>query len=116
MVDLLESKDGLQELQDIVGQDLFSSDSVGSELDSVIAVLERHGVPLDMRQSRAIAYARSLCPASDVIRDLEVRLDASRFKATSPELFLRALDAYTLADRVTGRLPLSKAFNAGGEK
>lgn len=105
-----------KELSNIIGDELFSTDNVGSELDSVIAVLERHGAPLHMRQSRAIAYARALCPNSEIIPELEKRLDASRFKSITPDIFLKALDAYTLADRVTGRLPLSKAFNGGDSK
>ncbi|MDQ7094988.1 hypothetical protein REC12_15435 [Desulfosporosinus sp. PR] len=110
--DVTESKD----LQELIGKELFSSENVGSELDSVISVLERHGSPLDFRQARALSLAQSLCPDSDIIRSIGLQLDAARYKSISPDLFLKALDAYTLADRVTGRLPLSKAFNAGGDK
>lgn len=104
------------DLQSILSKDLFSQDDkIGSELDSVIAVLERHGFPLDFKQGRALAYAQILCPDSEAIRSLVVNLDAIRYKAVDPGLFLEALDKYTLADRVTGRLPLSKAFNSGGD-
>lgn len=107
----------LSSLEQVLSQGIFSEDDkVGSELDSVIAVLERHGYPLDMKQVRALAYAKVLCPESEMINKLGDILDAGRYHAIDPGLFLEALDKYTLADRVTGRLPLNKAFNSGSEK
>jgi len=105
------------DLQSVLGTDLFGDDDkVGSELDSVIAGLERHGFPMEQKQVKALAYAGILCPESQIIAELSVKLDAGRYKSIDPGLFLEALDKYTLANRVTGRIPLSKAFNGGGKE
>lgn len=105
----------VKDLQSILSSDFMDSDSSASDLESVIAVLERHGFPMQARQVKAIAYVRSLCPDSDLINNVIAEYDRGRFHCISPDLFLEALAKATLADKVTGRIPLSKAFDGGGD-
>ena len=108
----MEGKD----LQSVISADFFEKDSVGGELDSVIGVLERHGYPLEMRQVKAIAFIRAVCPESELLEGVLKEFERGTFKAMDPGLFLEALDKWNLADKVMGKIPLNKMFNGGNEK
>lgn len=102
------------DLDTLFKQDFFSDDDITSDLESVIKGIERHGHPATMRQSRAIAYARSLCPESELIKNIEASFQKARFNAILPDWIERGVNAMTLGDRIVGKMPISKIF--GGQE
>ncbi|MDJ0304557.1 MULTISPECIES: hypothetical protein [Dehalobacter] len=101
----------MENLQDVFGKLFNEEENANTDFGSVVAALERHGFPLHMKQIRAIAYAESLCPDSMTVRALKNSLLNGVNYCMNPELFLSALEKFTLADKVTGKIPLSRAFN-----
>ena len=93
-----------------------SNDVEIGELQSLVNFLERHGNPMQVRQARALSYAKMLIPNSEQLRLIEDDLLASFSRCMNPAPILQLADSWTMASRVTGKLPLSRAFNGDGVK
>lgn len=104
-------------LDDIVQEDFFSSsDDPSGELESAIRGIERHGYPAEMRQSAMLAYAKAMCPTSRAITMIERDFHIARHNAISAEWVDKVVASHSMADKVIGKIPLSRAFGGADKR